>query len=166
MWILNFNLPPCSYIWIVAEVVILKVVHPLKICQHTNFYGPTLTGASFASSSVVWKFHHRHIQKGSLKKTVTQIILIGMSITFHCTKLRLRKCNGSWVVAIKQNVNFKYLSPAIFVFFSVFRKNGFITCCSSSEYLSEYKISWSYWSFAFISDIWISPTLEWLRGHL
>jgi hypothetical protein len=34
-------------------LVILKVVHPLKIYQYTKFHGPTLIGASFASTSKV-----------------------------------------------------------------------------------------------------------------
>jgi hypothetical protein len=33
--------------------VLLKVVHPLKVYQYTKFHGPTLTGASFASTSEV-----------------------------------------------------------------------------------------------------------------
>jgi hypothetical protein len=36
----NFNFQP-------AKMVSLKVVHPLKIYQHTKFHGPTLTDASF-----------------------------------------------------------------------------------------------------------------------
>jgi hypothetical protein len=36
-----------------SKVVVLKVVHPLKICQHTKFYGPTLSGAVFSSASEV-----------------------------------------------------------------------------------------------------------------
>jgi hypothetical protein len=32
----------------------LKVVHRLNIYQYTKFHGPTLTGASFASTSQVW----------------------------------------------------------------------------------------------------------------
>jgi hypothetical protein len=36
-----------------TKIVLLKVVHPLKIYQYTKFHGPTLTGASFASTSEV-----------------------------------------------------------------------------------------------------------------
>jgi hypothetical protein len=35
-------------------MVLLKVVHPLKICQYTKCHGPTLIGASFSSTSEVW----------------------------------------------------------------------------------------------------------------
>jgi hypothetical protein len=35
-------------------MVLLKVVNPLKIYQYTKFYGPMLTGASFASTWEVW----------------------------------------------------------------------------------------------------------------
>jgi hypothetical protein len=49
--ILNFNLPPCSHASFSAKVVSVKVVHPLKIYQNTKFHGPTLTGASFTSTT-------------------------------------------------------------------------------------------------------------------
>jgi hypothetical protein len=32
-------------------MALLKVVHPMKIYENAKFYGPTLTGASFASTS-------------------------------------------------------------------------------------------------------------------
>jgi hypothetical protein len=54
LWILTFKQPPCSYFLFLIKMVLLKVVHPLKIDQYTKFHGPTLTGASFASISVVW----------------------------------------------------------------------------------------------------------------
>jgi hypothetical protein len=81
--------------------------------------------------------------KGPSKKIIIQTKLAGMSLIFHCAKPRLYKCNASWVVSIKQYVNFKYQQPAYFVFL-VFRKNGLTKSHSSSEDLSEYKISWSY----------------------
>jgi hypothetical protein len=58
----------------------------------------------------------------------------------YYTKVHLPKCNGSWVVYSKQNVNFNIKTAAMFVFF-VFDKNGFIKSCSSFEELSENKIS-------------------------
>jgi hypothetical protein len=67
-----------------------------------------------------------------------------MSTIFHYTKRRLSKCNGSWVVAIKQHVNFKCQPPAMFVFFVFRKKNSLIKSCSAFDYLSEYNISWSY----------------------
>jgi hypothetical protein len=48
-----------------------------------------------------------------------------MSMIFQCTELHLPKCNGSWVLSIKQNVNFNFELPAMFVFF-VFRKSSLI----------------------------------------
>jgi hypothetical protein len=35
------------------KMVELKVVHPLKVYQHTKLHGPTLNSASFASTSEV-----------------------------------------------------------------------------------------------------------------
>jgi hypothetical protein len=54
IWILTFKRPPCSYFLFLTKMVLLKVAHPLKIYQYTKFHGPTLTGASFASTSEVW----------------------------------------------------------------------------------------------------------------
>jgi hypothetical protein len=63
----NFNVQlPTMFVFLFslsAQVVLLKAVYPLKICQHTTYHGPTLTGASFAYTSVVWKSNHHHIQK-------------------------------------------------------------------------------------------------------
>jgi hypothetical protein len=54
LWILTFNLPPCSYFLFLTKMVSLKVVHPLKVYQYTKYHVPTLTGASFTSISDVW----------------------------------------------------------------------------------------------------------------
>jgi hypothetical protein len=67
-----------------------------------------------------------------------QIELIGMFMISYYTKVHLSKCNGSWVVSTKQNMNFNIQTVAMFVFF-VFDKNGLIKSCSSFEDLSVYK---------------------------
>jgi hypothetical protein len=47
--------PPVMFVFLFsAKVVLLKVVHPQKIYQHTKFHGPTFTGKTFASTSEVW----------------------------------------------------------------------------------------------------------------
>jgi hypothetical protein len=47
-------------------------------------------------------------------------------MVFYCKKFRLPTCkyNGSRVVSIKQNTNFKFQPPSTFVFF--FHKNGLV----------------------------------------
>jgi hypothetical protein len=45
-----------------------------------------------------------------------------MSMIFHCTKLHLSKCNGSWVVSTKLNKNLNIQLSSMFVFFA-FHKN-------------------------------------------
>jgi hypothetical protein len=45
------------------KTVLTKVIHPLKICQHTKFHSPVLTGTIFASISEVLKSHHHQIQR-------------------------------------------------------------------------------------------------------
>jgi hypothetical protein len=53
IWVLTFNRPPCSHFWFFKKIVWLKLVHPLKIYDHTTFHDPTLTGANFAFTSEV-----------------------------------------------------------------------------------------------------------------
>jgi hypothetical protein len=60
---------------------------------------------------------------------------------FYCTKFHFSKFNGSWVVSMKQNVNFKFQPPVIFVFL-FYGKSDLIKGCSSFEGLSEYTIWW------------------------
>jgi hypothetical protein len=53
---MNFNFQPLStfIFFIFHKMASLKDIHPLKIYQHTKYYGPTLTGATFAPTSDVW----------------------------------------------------------------------------------------------------------------
>jgi hypothetical protein len=49
-----FQLAAMFVFLFLTKIVLLKVVHPLKIYQYTKFHVPTLSGASFASTSEVW----------------------------------------------------------------------------------------------------------------
>jgi hypothetical protein len=69
--------------------------------------------------------------KDPLKKTIIQIRHVAMSTVFHCTKFRLSKCNGLWVVSVRQHVHFSFQPPTIIVFFS--HKRGLNKSCSSSK---------------------------------
>jgi hypothetical protein len=54
---MNFNIQTAAvfvFFLFLTKTLLLKVVHPLKLYQYTKFHGPTLTGASFASTSEVW----------------------------------------------------------------------------------------------------------------
>jgi hypothetical protein len=62
-----------------------------------------------------------------------------MSMILDCTERYLFKYNGSWVVSIKQNMNFNFQSPAILVFLD-FRGSDLLNSCSFSEYLLAYEI--------------------------
>jgi hypothetical protein len=48
---INFNFQPPSTL---VFLVLLKIVHHLKIYQHTEFYVSTSTGFSFAANTEVW----------------------------------------------------------------------------------------------------------------
>jgi hypothetical protein len=64
-----------------------------------------------------WKLPPSPYSKTVPKKIMTQIKLVCLSAIFHCTKFRLSECKGSWVVAIKQNADFKMQPSAILVLF-------------------------------------------------
>jgi hypothetical protein len=92
--------------------------------------------------NITSKFRTIAIFKNCVKLMI-QIKLVGMSMIFYYTKVRLSKCNGSWVVSTKQTANFNIQLAVMLVFF-VFDKTGLVNSCSSFEDLSVYKISWSY----------------------
>jgi hypothetical protein len=51
---MNFNIQTAAmFVFFSTKMVLLKVARPLKVYQYTKFDGPTLTGASFASTSEV-----------------------------------------------------------------------------------------------------------------
>jgi hypothetical protein len=43
-----------------------------------------------------------------------------LSIILYCTKLHSYKCNDSWIVSVKQNMNFNFQPPSTFVFLFLF----------------------------------------------
>jgi hypothetical protein len=66
-------------------------------------------------------------------------------MTFHCSELVFSKCNSSCLVPIKKMLILKFNSSlCLYFFFFAFNKSSLIKSCSSSEDLSECKISWSY----------------------
>jgi hypothetical protein len=86
------------------------------------------------------------------KKIMIQIKLVGMSIIFHCTKLRLSKWNGSWVVSIKQNVNFKFQLHTVFTFM-VSCKICLIKICQQTKFHGP---MFTGASFAATTEVWKS----------
>jgi hypothetical protein len=83
---------------------------------------------------------YSHSVKTSSHKTTIPIKFVDTSIIFYYTKLHLRKCNGSWVVSMKQNMNFKFTLPSTFMLFVFSHKNGLNESSSFFECLSAYKI--------------------------
>jgi hypothetical protein len=82
----------------------------------------------------------------------------------YYTKVRMSKCNGSWVLSTKQTMNFNIQTVAMFVIF-VFDKNGIIKSCSSFQDLSVYKVyglTLTGASFSSTSEVWTSAIFEWL----
>jgi hypothetical protein len=56
-------------------------------------------------------------------------------------KLHLSKRSSSWLVSVKQNINFNFQQRSTFVCF-VCHKNFLTKCCSFSEDVPAYRISW------------------------
>jgi hypothetical protein len=52
---MNFNIQTAAMLvfFVFNKNGFIKVIHPLKIYQYTKFHVPTLTGASFVSTSEV-----------------------------------------------------------------------------------------------------------------
>jgi hypothetical protein len=75
--------------------------------------------------NTISKFCMIAILKSSIKGNFDSKKLVGIFMFFHSTELHLSKCNGSWVVSNKQNVNFNFQPPAIFIFL-VFHKSCLI----------------------------------------
>jgi hypothetical protein len=97
----------------------------------------------FVPTYAASRFRTIYIFRTLSNKIIIQVKLVGMSKNFHCTKLHLYKCNGSWVVSIRQNMNFNFQLPSPFVFL-VSQENGLIKSWSSFEDLSAYKTVWSH----------------------
>jgi hypothetical protein len=53
---MNFNIQTAAIFafFVFDKNGLVRIVHPLNIYQYTNLHGPTLTDASFASTSEVW----------------------------------------------------------------------------------------------------------------
>jgi hypothetical protein len=85
----------------------------------------------------------QHIPKVLSNNIIVQIKIVGMPMILHCTKLNFYKCNGSWIVFIKQNMNFNFQLPSMYELL-VYHKNGLNKSCSPFEDLSACKTLWSH----------------------
>jgi hypothetical protein len=86
-------------------------------------------------------------------------------MVFHRIYLSLSKCNGSWIVFTKQNVNFNIQPLAMFVFLTITK----VIWLKVVHLLEVYQHS-TFQSptltganFASTSEVWTSTTLEWLK---
>jgi hypothetical protein len=70
------------------------------------------------------------IFKDPLRKIIIQIKLVGMSMIFLCTKPRLTKCDGSWVLSKKIKCYIYFSTSCHVRNFLFFHKIGLIENCS------------------------------------
>jgi hypothetical protein len=77
------------------------------------------------------------------QKIMIQIQLLNMFMISCCAKFHFSKSSGSRVVSIKQNVNFNFQPPAMFIFLD-FHRSGVIKSCLFLDDLSAHKIAWSH----------------------
>jgi hypothetical protein len=86
---MNFNIQTAAiFVFLfLTKMVLLKVVHPLKIYQYTKFRGPTLTGASFASTSEVWTFAILEGWRYGIKKYGVEVTFNGITSLLNFIKI-------------------------------------------------------------------------------
>jgi hypothetical protein len=100
--------------------------------------------------------------KDPLNKMIIQLKLVGISTLFHRTKLRLSKCNGWWIITIKQDVNCKFQLPTMFVLFVI----AVVVLFKVVHHLKIYQNKKLHGptltsaSFAPISEVWTSAIFE------
>jgi hypothetical protein len=66
----------------------------------------------------------------------------------------------------KKYIHFNFQLPSTLMFLFLFHKNGHDKSCSSIEDLSAHNISWfhiDWFKFPFISNVWTSAVLQWLK---
>jgi len=100
-----------------------------------------------------------------------------MPTIFYGTELNLSKFNASWVIFIKQNINFNFQPPYVRIFW-FFIKMVLLKSCLSFEEPSVYKMSWSnvdWWKFCIhlrslnvrhFRMVEATGLKIWHRGHL
>jgi hypothetical protein len=119
---MNFNVrTPSMFVFLFfTNVVLLKLVYPLKICQHTKFHGRALTGASFASTSEVTSRNFRVVEAAGLK------VWHRGRLRWHGLPNKFRKnvLIGSEVIGVTQNGD---LISHTFLFEESWPVNG--NCC-------------------------------------
>jgi hypothetical protein len=78
---MNFNIQLAAIfvVFVFDKNGLLKVVHPLKIYQYTKFHSPTLTSASFASTSKVWSLAFWNGWSYGIKKYGVEVTFNGMT---------------------------------------------------------------------------------------
>jgi hypothetical protein len=103
--------------------------------------------------------------EGPLNKIIIQMKLISMFMIYRYTKRLYSKCHGWWFVSIKENYNFKFQPPAMFVFL-VSSKRSLIKSCPFSDDNQDTKFhcpTLNGASSASTSGVWTSAVLEWLQ---
>jgi hypothetical protein len=82
---------------------------------------------------------------------------------FNSTKRHFSKCNGSWVVTIKQNMNFNLQPPSTFVFFVFIKtvplKGDQLLLISRNTAFHIPKLIGA--SSESTEELWTSANLEW-----
>jgi hypothetical protein len=84
----------------------------------------------------------------------------------YYTKVHLSKCNGSWVVSKKQNMNFNIQTAAMFVFFltkMILLK--VVHPLKVYQYTKYHGPMLTGASFASTSEVWTSAILECLKAR-
>jgi hypothetical protein len=160
MLILAFNSPPSWYFWFLAKVALLKVFQRLKNCQHTSLHGPTLTGASFAPTSVAENptiaIFQRTIQENNYSNKTCMYVH-----DLYCTKPHLSKCKG----VVSKNKILIFYRPSC-SYFSFLAKMALLKVVHPLKIYQNTKFhdrTLTGASLASTSKVWMSTISEWLQ---
>jgi hypothetical protein len=107
-----------------------KIWHCTKLQNCTEWFSIHPYKSSKSRTIVIFK---------SFVKLIIQTRIVGISMIFSCTIFNLSKCNSSWVIPIKQNMNLNTQMPSTFIFLA-FHKTSLTKSSSPSDVLSAYKI--------------------------
>jgi hypothetical protein len=97
MWFLTFNRPPCIIFSFRKSGSTKLFIHGRSVSIQNVMV--RVDWPKFWIHPVVWRFHHRHIQKVSKRNNYSNKICRHV-LCLSLYQISLSKCNSSWVVSL------------------------------------------------------------------
>jgi hypothetical protein len=140
----NVNIQPLAMLvfFVFRKTVFMKSCLSFQVLSAFEISWSHIDWCNFRIHIRSFKLSPLPYLKTPLVEIMIQMKLVGMPMIFRFAKLCLSNCSGLRVVSVKENVNFKFELPTMFILL-VSYKSGLNRSCSSSEDIPAYKISWS-----------------------